>query len=210
MPLVLVAVEAADAVEGGDLVALGEGGVVEDGVDEVLDGAAEGHDGLADVDEFCGAFADDVDAEDLAGVAVEDELEAAGGVAADLASGGFAVVAHADFVGDILVGELLFGFADEADFGDGVDAVGVEAGVGEGAEVAEGAGDGDATLLHGDGGEGGEADDVADGVDAGDAGLEVLVDGDAAAVVGGEAGGVEVKLVDVALVMETGAFALSM
>ena len=30
------------AVQGGDFVALGEGGVVEDGVDEVVEGAAEG------------------------------------------------------------------------------------------------------------------------------------------------------------------------
>ncbi len=88
----LVAVQAAEAVEGRGFVALGESGVVEDGVDEVVDGAAEDHDGLADVDQLAGAFADDVHAEHLARVAVEDELEAAGGVAANLAAGGFAIV----------------------------------------------------------------------------------------------------------------------
>lgn len=59
------------AVQGGDFVALGEGGVVEDCVDEVVQGAAEGQDGLAYVDEFCGLGADDVNAQQLPGVPVE-------------------------------------------------------------------------------------------------------------------------------------------
>jgi hypothetical protein len=67
---------------------------------------------------------------------MEDELEAAGGVAANLAAGGLAIVGHADFVGHVFVGELLFGLADEADLGDGVDAVGIEAGVGAGARMS--------------------------------------------------------------------------
>lgn len=59
------------AVEGGDFVALSEGGVVEDGVDEVVEGAAEGQDGLAYVNELCGLGADDVDAQQLPRVPVE-------------------------------------------------------------------------------------------------------------------------------------------
>ena len=151
--LFLVAVQAAEAVKCRGLVALGESGVVEDRVDEVVDGAAQDHHGLADVHQFAGAFADDVDAQNLARVAMEDELEAAGGVAANLAASDFAIEGHADFVGNIFVGELLFGFADEADFGNGVDAVGIEARVGEVARVVEGARGGDAALLHGDRGE---------------------------------------------------------
>ena len=110
-----------------------------------------------------------------------------------------AVVGHAHFVGHIFVGQLLFGLADEADFGNGVDAVGIEAGVGGGGVVVEGAGGGDASLLHGDRGQGGEADHVADGEDVRDLGLVVLVDGDAAAIVGLKAGGGKVEVVHVAL-----------
>src|SRR4051794_15530881 len=70
----LVAVQTAEAVEGGGFVALGQGWVVEDCVNEVVDRAAEDHDGLTNVDEFAGAFADDVDAEDFSGVAMKDQL----------------------------------------------------------------------------------------------------------------------------------------
>ncbi len=146
-----------------------------------------------------GAFADDVHAENLARVAMEDELQAAGGVAANLAARGLAIVGHADFVGHVFVGQLLFGFADEADLGNGVDAVGIKAGVGGGGVVVEGAGGGDAALLHGDRGQRGKADHIADGEDVLDLGLEVLVDGDAAAIVGFEAGGGKVEVVDGAL-----------
>src|SRR5579872_4040245 len=95
----LVAVQAAEAVEGGGFVALGEGGIVEDGIDEVFDGAAHDHDCLANVNEFAGTFANDVDAEDFAGVFMKDQFEAAGSVSADLATRGFAIEGHADFVG---------------------------------------------------------------------------------------------------------------
>jgi len=44
-------------VQGDDLVGLGQGRLAEDGVDQVVDGAAAAHDGLADVDEFGGAGA---------------------------------------------------------------------------------------------------------------------------------------------------------
>jgi hypothetical protein len=45
----LVAVQAAEAVECGGFVTLGESWIVEDGVDEVVDGTAEDHDGLPNV-----------------------------------------------------------------------------------------------------------------------------------------------------------------
>src|ERR1700674_1753976 len=53
-------------VERRDLVALREGRVVEDVVDEVVDRAAEGENGLADVHELRGGRADDVHGEKLA------------------------------------------------------------------------------------------------------------------------------------------------
>src|SRR3569833_2185637 len=139
----LIAVQAAEPIKGCGFVALGEGWVVEDGVDEVLDCAAEDHDCLANVDLLAGAFADDVDAENFARFSLEDELEAPGSVPADLASGSFAIESHANFVGDVLVSELLFSFADETDFGDGVNAVGIETGVGRSKSVVECAGGGD-------------------------------------------------------------------
>ncbi len=50
-------------VQGGDLVGLGQGGVVEHRVDQVVDGAAAAHHGLADVNDLRGAGAEDVNAE---------------------------------------------------------------------------------------------------------------------------------------------------
>ena len=64
---------------------------------------------------------------------------------------------------------------------------------------SEGAGGGDAALLHRNRGQAGEADDVADGEDVGRLGAEVLVHRDAAARVGFDAGVGEIQLVDVAL-----------
>ena len=43
--------------------------------------------GLADVQQLAGAIADDMDPENLAALPVKDELEASGGIAADLAAG---------------------------------------------------------------------------------------------------------------------------
>src|SRR5579859_2527756 len=191
--------QAADTIESGNLITLGKRGVVEHGLDEVVDIAAQGHYRLPDVHQFAGALADDVDAEDLAGIAMEDELEPAGSVAANLSAGDLAVIGHAHFVGHILFGELLFRFADEADLRDGVDAVGIKAGVGDGVHVIEGAGDGDAPLLHGDRGQRREADHVAHGEDGWDSGLEVFVDRDASAGVGLEAGILKLQVIDAAL-----------
>src|SRR6516165_9833461 len=75
--LALVTVHAAQPIERRHLVALGQRGIVEYRVDEVVHGSVEGHDGLADVDQLAGALADDVHAQHLAGVAMEYELEAA-------------------------------------------------------------------------------------------------------------------------------------
>ncbi len=58
---------------------------------------------------------------------------------------------------------------------------------------------GQPALVHRRGGQRGEADDVADGVDVVDLGLEVVVDEDPAAVVGLQAGGLEVEVLGLAL-----------
>jgi len=102
--VVELAVQAAEAVKCRHLVALRQGRIVEDSFDEVVYRPAEGHHCLADVDQFAGAFTDDVDAQHFSGVAMEDKFQTAGSIAANLAAGGFAVVGHAHFVGHVLVG----------------------------------------------------------------------------------------------------------
>ncbi len=144
------------------------------------------------MDEFGGAGADDVDAEELAGLLVDEHFEHADGVAEELAAGNFAVLGDAGFVGDAGVGELFFIFSDHGDFGDGVDAVGEELGDGGGFD-AEGVTGGEAALFHGDRGEGGETDDIAGGVDVGGVGLEMGVDLQAFAIVSDEAGVFELE-----------------
>src|SRR5258708_31966635 len=88
------------AVEGGDLVALGEGRVVEHGLDEVVDGALQAHHGLTDMNELGRAGADDVHAEDGLGLLVDEQLEHAALVAEQLAARGLAVVRDAGLVRD--------------------------------------------------------------------------------------------------------------
>src|SRR6266496_4284542 len=61
-----------DAVEGGLFVALRQSRVIEHRVDEVVHGSLQHHHRLAYVKQLGGAFADDVDAQDLARLAMED------------------------------------------------------------------------------------------------------------------------------------------
>ncbi len=97
------------AVKCSGFVTFGQSRVIEYSVDEVLDGPAERKDGLTDVEEFARTLPDDVHAEDAFGFAVEDELQAAGGIAADLTAGNLAIICHPDFIGDILrFGQLFF------------------------------------------------------------------------------------------------------
>ena len=110
-------------VVGGDFVALGEGGVVEDGFEEVFESTAEDECGLADVDEFGCLRADAMHAEQLAGFAMEEHLEEAAVVAEDLSACDFAVACDADFVGDLCLRKFFFGCAHHRDLWNCVDAV---------------------------------------------------------------------------------------
>ena len=69
------------------LVGLGESRVVEDGVDEVFDGSAATHHGLADVHQLGGVRAEDVNAEQLQILGRDEQFEHAVRVARDLAAG---------------------------------------------------------------------------------------------------------------------------
>jgi len=81
------------------------------------------------------------------------------------------------------VGELLLGFSDHGDFGDGVDAVGEQLGDRAGRDVERVTG-GEAALLHRGARQCGKADHVADGVDVREIGLILIVDLQTLAVVG--------------------------
>src|SRR5437016_3013307 len=123
-PLVLEDPEPVDAVERRYLVAFRERRVIEHRVDKVVDRAAEREHRLTDVDQLAGTLADDVDAEQLAGLAVKDQLEEPGDVAEDLAAGDLLVARLADLVGRGGLGQLLFGLADHRDLRDRIDPVG--------------------------------------------------------------------------------------
>src|SRR5262249_27382722 len=110
------------SVERGDLVGLGQGRVVEDGVDQVVDGAAAAHDRLPDVDQLGGAGAEHVDAEQPVVGQRNKELQHAVGVADDLAAGELPVAGDPHLERHVLLGELLLGLPDVADLGDAVDA----------------------------------------------------------------------------------------
>src|SRR5207244_5372624 len=91
-----------------DLISLGQGRVVHHVIDEVLDRAAVGDHRLAQVDQLGCALADDVDAQELKGLAVKDQFEHAFGVAHDVGAGGLTIDGMADLVGDQLLGPRLF------------------------------------------------------------------------------------------------------
>ena len=105
-----------------DFVRLGERRIVEDRFHEIIDRQTGGHDGLADVDQFRRAGADDVDAEQAVAVGMEKQFEQAIRICDELASGHFTVAGDADFVRRTGGGELLLVLADHADFGNGVNA----------------------------------------------------------------------------------------
>src|SRR3569833_360996 len=138
---------AVEGVEGGDLVGFGERGVVEGVLDEVVDGAAEVEDGLSDMYELGGAFADDVCAQELAAFEVEDQLHHAAFDAHDVAARGLAETTDADLVVEALVAHLLLGHAHSGDFRNGVDAVREEYRIG-GNGQAKGVAGGGAALFH--------------------------------------------------------------
>src|ERR1700761_3504867 len=129
---------------------------------------------------------------------MKDDLEPARGVAANLSSRDLAIVGHADLIGNIFIGQLLFGLADEGDLRDRIDAVRIVSRIGVRAVVVEGASHGDAALLHRYRRERREADDVADGEDVRRLGAVVLVHRDPSAGVRFDPGILEIEPVDVA------------
>src|SRR5262245_50459289 len=86
VPRTKLITDAVDAVKRSGLVTLGQRRVVEHGVDEVIDVAAEAQHGLADVYQLRRLGADDVDAEQPPVLAMKDQLQQARTVAENLAA----------------------------------------------------------------------------------------------------------------------------
>src|SRR5262249_6225655 len=87
-----------EAVKRGGLVALREGGIVENRIDEVLNGALESKDSLSDVKQLRRTFSDYVNTQKLLCLTMEYQLEAAGRVATNLTARDFTIIGNADFV----------------------------------------------------------------------------------------------------------------
>src|SRR6185369_15683961 len=81
---------AVPGIERGDLVGFGEGRVVEGVLDEVFEGSLQVDHRLTYVDQLGRALADDVGAEQAAGLEREDQLHHARVQAHDVAARGFA------------------------------------------------------------------------------------------------------------------------
>src|SRR6202051_242161 len=120
-----------DAVKCGSLIALGKGGVIEHRIDEVVQCTAEGHDGLPDVQQLAGALAYDMHSQEMPCLAMKNNLQAAGGIAPDLAAGNLTIISDAHFVGHIFVGELLLSLADKRDLRNRINAVWIVARIGD-------------------------------------------------------------------------------
>src|SRR6185437_10693668 len=121
---------------------------------------------LTNVQQFGGALSDDVDTQQVARVAMEDQFQTSGSIAADLAACNLPVKCHAHFVWHVFVCQLLFGLADKRDFGNCVNAErkvrrsGID-------WFVERPGYGNAPLLHRDRSEAGKSDDISDRVNIG-------------------------------------------
>src|SRR6266446_6062824 len=192
-PLFLEDAQPVDAVEGRHFVAFRQGGVIEHRVDEVVYRSAEREHRLADVDQLAGTFADDVDAEQLAGLAVKDQFQEAGDVAEDLAAGDLLVARLTDLVGRRGLGQLLLVLADHRDFRDRINAVGEALGRALRLDP-EGMAHCEPALLHRGRGECREPDHVADRVNVGQCSSIVLVNDQPPAAIGHETGFGQVEL----------------
>jgi hypothetical protein len=83
-----------------DLVGLRESRIVEGILDEIFDGALEVQHGLADVHQLCRTLADDMDAQQTAGLQREDQLQKPGVQTHDMAARGLAETCDTAFVGN--------------------------------------------------------------------------------------------------------------
>src|SRR5713101_823577 len=188
--------EIAEAVVGRVFVRLAERGVIENLLDEFVDGKAVIQHHHADVNEFGGVFADHADAEELLIGAGEDELEHAGGVASDVSAGVVFIKRAAHDVFDFLFLAGFFVLARRRNLRDGVNAHGKQRSDALFVLQLESVANSDAALFQGSGGQSGKADNVAGGINMWNGGAIVFVHGDVAAVIEGKIGFLERQAVD--------------
>src|SRR5260370_10580571 len=100
--------EAIDPIQRSGLVALCQGRIVEDGVDEVFDPPAKGHDRLADVYQFARAFAQYVNTQQFMCIKFKDQLEDTGAVADYLPTRDLTILRFADLVWNALFSQIFF------------------------------------------------------------------------------------------------------
>src|SRR6267378_434932 len=191
-----VAGEVAEAIIGGVFVSFTERRVIENLLDEFVDGQAVVEDHHADVDEFGGVFADDAYAKEFLIGAGEDELEHACGVSGDVASGVVFVESAANDVVDFLFLTGFFGLTSRGNFRNRVNAHGEQRGNTLFVLQPKSVADGDAALLHGSGSQCGETDDVAGGINMRNSRTVVFVHRDITAIIDGQAGFFEGEAID--------------
>src|SRR5271169_116358 len=191
-----VAREIAEAVVGGIFVGFAEGGIVEDLLNELVDGQPFIKNYHTDVDEFGGGLSDHADAQQLAICPVKDQLQHPSSIACNVAAGVVFVVGAADAVIDALLFAGLFGFPGSGDFRNGVNAHGQQRGHARLVLEAERVADGDTSLLHGCGGQRRKPDDVASGVDVRQGCAVILIDRDVAPIINGQSGFVQRQTVN--------------
>src|ERR1700679_3954423 len=89
-----------------------------------------------------------MDAKDQMIQPMEDQLEPPGRIATNLSARNLAVVRNADLVRNVLLGQLLFRLADEADLRNCINPIGIQAGVREDRLIAKRPRRGYSALLH--------------------------------------------------------------
>src|SRR5438132_7959271 len=129
--------------------------------------------------QFGGPLSDNVDSEQFLGRGIENEFQSSGGVAANLSTSNLPEIGQPEFVRNALVSKLLFGFADERNFRNGVNPIRIIRAVGIRGHT-ERSGGGDAPLFHGDGAEARKSDYISHGKNMQLLGAVIFIDGDAA------------------------------
>src|SRR5438445_6109113 len=149
-----------DPVERSGLVAFRQRRIIENRVHEIFHRTLQREHRLPDVQQFRGAFANDVHAEQFLGRRIEEQLQPSRGVAANLPTRNFAEIRHPDFVRNALVRELLFGLSDKRNFRNGVNPIWIIRPVGMDRHSERFRG-GDASLFHGNRAEARKSDQVS-------------------------------------------------
>src|SRR5947209_2397749 len=101
------------SVKSGGLVAFRQGRIIENRIHKIVHRSAQDHHGLPDVQQLGRALANDVHAQHQLRLAMEDNLQPAGSIAANLPASDLPIIRHADLVWNILIRQLFFRLADK-------------------------------------------------------------------------------------------------